>query len=40
MGNSMMRVKCDPKKLLPDYLYYWLSSAEGQHYFFSRVSQG
>jgi type I restriction enzyme, S subunit len=39
MGNSMMRVRCDPKKLLPDYLYYWLSSAEGQHYLFSRVSQ-
>lgn len=39
MGNSMMRVKSDPKKLLPDYLYYWLSSAEGQHYLFSRVSQ-
>ena len=39
LGNSMMRVRCDPKKLLPDYLYYWLSSAEGQHYLFSRVSQ-
>jgi type I restriction enzyme S subunit len=39
MGNSMMRVKCNPQVLLPDYLYYWLSSAEGQHYLFSRVSQ-
>jgi len=39
MGNSMMRVRCDPAKLLPEYLYYWLSSAEGQHYLFSRVSQ-
>ena len=39
MGNSMMRVRCDPTKLLPEYLYYWLSSADGQHYLFSRVSQ-
>jgi type I restriction enzyme S subunit len=39
MGNSMMRVRCDPSKLLPEYLYYWLSSAEGQHYLSSRVSQ-
>jgi type I restriction enzyme S subunit len=39
MGNSMMRVRCDPQKLLPEYLYYWLTSAEGQHYLFSRVSQ-
>ncbi len=35
MGNSMIRVRCDPGKLLPEYLYYWMSSAEGQHYFFS-----
>ncbi len=39
MGNSMMRVRCDPERLLPEYLYYWLTSAEGQHYLFSRVSQ-
>ena len=39
MGNSMMRVRCDPTKLLPEYLYYWLSSNDGQHYLFSRVSQ-
>ena len=39
MGNSMMRVRCDPTKVLPEYLYYWLSSPEGQHYLFSRVSQ-
>ena len=39
MGNSMMRVRCDPTVLLPEYLYYWLSSPEGQHYIFSRVSQ-
>jgi len=39
MGNSMMRVQCDPAKLLPEYLYYWLSSVDGQHYLFSRVSQ-
>lgn len=39
MGNSMMRVRCDPQKILPEYLYYWLSSAAGQHYLFSRVSQ-
>jgi type I restriction enzyme, S subunit len=39
MGNSMMRVRCDTTKLLPEYLYYWLSSPEGQHYIFSRVSQ-
>jgi type I restriction enzyme S subunit len=39
MGNSMMRVKCDPTKLLPEFLYYWLCSADGQQYLFSRVSQ-
>lgn len=39
MGNSMMRVRCDPAKLLPEYLYYWLSSAAGRHYLFSRISQ-
>ena len=39
MGNSMLRVRCDPSKLLPEYLYYWLSSTDGQHYLFSRVSQ-
>jgi type I restriction enzyme S subunit len=39
LGNSMMRVRCDPTKLLPEYLYYWLSSPDGQHYLFSRVSQ-
>ena len=39
MGNSMMRVRCDRAKLLPEYLYYWLSSSDGQHYLFSRVSQ-
>jgi len=39
MGNSMLRVRCDPTKLLPEYLFYWLKSAEGQHYIFSRVSQ-
>ncbi len=39
MGNSMMRVKCDPTKLLPGFLYYWLCSESGQHYLFSRVSQ-
>lgn len=39
MGNSMLRVRCDLSKILPGYLYYWLSSADGQHYLFSRVSQ-
>jgi type I restriction enzyme S subunit len=39
LGNSMMRVRCDPMKLLPEYLYYWLSSPDGQHYLFSRISQ-
>jgi type I restriction enzyme S subunit len=39
LGNSMMRVRCDPAKLLPEYLFYWLSSSEGQHYLFSRISQ-
>ncbi len=39
MGNSMLRVKCNPDVLLPEYLYYWLTSADGQHYLFSRVSQ-
>ncbi|HUX08308.1 MAG TPA: restriction endonuclease subunit S [Acidobacteriota bacterium] len=39
MGNSMMRVRCDPNKLLPEFLYYWLTSTDGQYYLFSRVSQ-
>jgi type I restriction enzyme S subunit len=39
MGNSMLRVKCDRTKLLPEYLRYWLQSSDGQHYLFSRVSQ-
>ena len=39
MGNSMLRVKCNKRMLLPEYLYYWLSSSQGQHYLFSRVSQ-
>src|SRR5437016_2969638 len=39
MGNSMMKVRCDPSKLDPLYLYYWLCSRDGQHYLFSRVSQ-
>ena len=39
MGNSMMRVNCDRKKLLPEFLYYWLTSDDGQQYLFSRVSQ-
>jgi type I restriction enzyme, S subunit len=39
MGNSMLRVRCNRNKLLPEYLHYWLRSPEGQHYLFSRVSQ-
>ncbi|HUV29159.1 MAG TPA: restriction endonuclease subunit S [Anaerolineales bacterium] len=39
MGNSMMRVRCNPNILLPEYLYYWLSSRDGRHYLLSRVSQ-
>jgi len=39
MGNSMMRVRCDSEMLLPEYLYYWLCSNQGQHYLSSRVSQ-
>lgn len=39
MGNSMLRVRTDPTKLLPQYLYYWLTSADGQQYLFSRTSQ-
>jgi type I restriction enzyme S subunit len=39
MGNSMLRVRCDRTKLLPEFLYYWLRSPEGRHYLFSRVSQ-
>lgn len=39
MGNSMLRVRCNPAILLPEYLYYWLSSAAGKHYLLSRVSQ-
>ncbi len=39
MGNSMMKVRCDRRKLEPLYLYYWLCSRDGQNYLFSRVSQ-
>src|SRR6267143_5211669 len=39
LGNSMMRVRCDRTKLLPGFLYYWLSSPDGQQYLFSRISQ-
>ena len=39
MGNSMMKVRCNPRLLHPLYLYYWLCSRDGQHYLFSRVSQ-
>jgi type I restriction enzyme S subunit len=39
MGNSMLRVRCNPKVLLSEYLYYWLSSSHGKHYLLSRVSQ-
>lgn len=39
MGNSMMKVQCDPNKILPKYLYYWLSSSFGTNYLMSRVSQ-
>ncbi len=39
MGNSMLRVRCNPDILLPEYLYYWFTSGDGQHYLFSRVSQ-
>ena len=39
MGNSMLRVRCDPNKLLPEFLYYWLCSPGGQHYLFSHISQ-
>ena len=39
MGNSMMKVRCDRTKLEPLFLYYWLTSQDGQDYLFSRVSQ-
>jgi restriction endonuclease S subunit len=39
MGNSMMKVRCNLDILEPLYLYYWLSSKDGQDYLFSRVSQ-
>jgi type I restriction enzyme S subunit len=39
MGNSMLKVQCNEDKLIPEYLYYWFCSSEGQHYLFSRVSQ-
>jgi type I restriction enzyme S subunit len=39
MGNSMMKVRCDKTRLEPLYLYYWLTSRDGQDYLFSRVSQ-
>jgi type I restriction enzyme, S subunit len=39
LGNSMLRVHCDETKLLPEFLFYWLSSPYGQDYIFSRISQ-
>lgn len=39
MGNSMMRVRCNPEKVLPKFLYYWLRSPGGQNYLQSRISQ-
>lgn len=39
MGNSMLRVRCNPDILLPQFLYYWLSSDFGRGYLLSRVSQ-
>ena len=39
LGNSMMRVRCDPKKLQAEFLYLWLSSPFGQDYLYSRISQ-
>jgi type I restriction enzyme S subunit len=39
MGNSMMRARLDPRKVLPKYFYYWLSSSDGYQYLMSRVSQ-
>ncbi len=39
MGNSMLRIRCDAEKLLPEFLYYWLTSTEGQHFIFSRAVQ-
>ena len=39
MGNSMMRVRCERSKLLPEYLRYWLQSSDGQSYLLGRVSQ-
>ena len=39
MGNSMLRVRCHRGRLIPEYLYYWLSSAAGTQYLLSRVSQ-
>src|SRR5690606_27907408 len=39
MGNSMMKVRCDRRKLEPSFLYYWFTSRDGQDYLFSRVSQ-
>ena len=39
MGNSMLRIRCDAEKLLPEFLYYWLTSTEGQHFITSRAVQ-
>jgi type I restriction enzyme, S subunit len=32
MGNSMLRVRCHPARMIPEYLYYWLTSAAGSQY--------
>ena len=39
MGNSMLKVRTNERKLSSLFLYYWLCSFEGQDYLFSRVSQ-
>ncbi len=39
LGNSMIRIRCDKRKVHPLFLFYWLSSPEGQDYFYRNISQ-
>jgi type I restriction enzyme S subunit len=38
MGNSMLRVIVDEKKMLPYFLYYWMCGNDAQWYLHSRLS--
>jgi type I restriction enzyme S subunit len=39
LGNSMLKLTCDPAKADADFVYYWFCSPEGQEFILSRVAQ-